>query len=67
MQGLEMKYFVLNPTKDNSFGWASRRAIDTYAMAIRETNEKLSNDLMSWIKNIEADIKNDRLDARDGE
>jgi hypothetical protein len=67
LTGLEMKYFVLNPTKDNPFGNASRRALSTFALVIREENPKLAADLEVWIGNIEADIKNERLDARDGE
>jgi hypothetical protein len=64
--GLTMKYFTLNPTKDNPYGNASRRALSTYAFVIREENPKLSADLEVWIGNIKADIKNGRLDARDG-
>ena len=65
--GLTMKYFTLNPTKDNPYGNASRRALSTYALVIREENPKLSADLEVWIRNIEAEQRMEHLDAREGE
>ena len=49
MSGLEMKYFVLNPNKDDEFGAASRIAILAYATQIRDTNKRLADDLEEWI------------------
>ncbi len=51
--GLKMKYFVLNPTKDDAYGKASRDALKTYAKAIREENLGLSHDLELWLIIIE--------------
>ena len=61
--GLTMKYFVLSPTKNDDYGYASREALRTYAYRIRAYNGKLSLDLEEWIQNIEdrlVGIKNDR-------
>ncbi len=53
MNGLQMKYFVLNPTKDDDYGQASRIALRAYARAIKEENPELSNGLKSWVDTIE--------------
>ena len=51
--GLVIKYFVLNPTKRGEYGKASRYAIREYAQIIRTVNQKLSEDLLKWITDIE--------------
>jgi len=48
-EGLNMKYFVLNPTKNTAYGLASRMAIREYAKEIQKTNKKLANDLCNWM------------------
>ncbi len=53
MAGLQLKYFVLTPTKDNEYGEASRQAIKTYAKEILNTNLELSEDLYNWIDEIQ--------------
>ena len=53
MEGLKMKYFVLNPNKKGWYGKASRMAIKTYAEEIRPENYILAHDLEEWIKQIE--------------
>ena len=50
-RGLEMKYFVLKPRSkeyDDVYARASREALRTYAIIIREENELLSDDLLRW-------------------
>ena len=54
--GLQMKYFVLNPTKQDSYGEASREALLAYANAIKDTNPALSLDLDLWLYNIKNDL-----------
>lgn len=54
--GLEMKYFVLSPTKKNEFGAASRAALLAYADRIQETNWQLANDLRDWVKKVRQEI-----------
>jgi len=49
MIGLIMKYFVLNPSKNDAYGYASRQAMRTYANIIRAENQELSDDLIKWI------------------
>ena len=48
MNGLKLKYFVLNPTKDDEFGRASREAILAYAKSIENINRDLAEDLRHW-------------------
>ena len=50
--GLEMKYFVLNPTKENAYGHASQIAILSYAEAIESSNPLLAKELRTWIKRL---------------
>lgn len=57
MEGLKMKYFVLNPNKQDEYGKASREAIKTYASFIAETNVKLSAELFLWIEDLENQLK----------
>ena len=52
MTGLEMKYFVLNPTKDGPYGVASRAAIATYADSIKPHNRQLGDDLWAWLEKL---------------
>jgi len=59
-QGLVLKYFVLNPTKDDPYGEASRQAMRTYARIIREHNAGLAFDLRAWLDDIEAGIKREK-------
>lgn len=59
MKGLEMKYFVLNPNKNNAYGKASRRAIEAYSLEISEVNLKLSRDLNDWMCKINHKIMED--------
>ena len=53
MAGLEMKYFVLNPNKNDRYGRASRNAIRTYAIDIETEDPQLANDLVNWLALIE--------------
>jgi len=51
--GLTMKYFVLNPNKDDVYGYASRAAIRAYADIVRGGNEPMASELLCWIRDIE--------------
>lgn len=55
MDGLKMKYFVLNPTKDDAYGHASRQAMRAYAKCIMPENEKLAEDLFQWASDAETE------------
>jgi hypothetical protein len=49
MDGLKLKYFVLNPSSsDKAYAKASRVAIKAFARAIRPGNPALADDLESW-------------------
>lgn len=48
MNGLQMKYFVLNPTKRDTYGKASRHAMMRYAEVIERENPQLAADLRAW-------------------
>jgi len=50
--GLQMKYFVLNPTKRGEFGKASRYAVLEYARIIEKTDANLAADLRAWVDQI---------------
>ncbi len=52
MTGLQMKYFVLSPLKDNLYGGASRSALLLYATIIEPENPKLARDLQRWVEKI---------------
>ncbi len=52
-EGLVMKYFVLNPNKDDEYGEASRWAIRAYMRSIAPTNPLLAEDLRQWLEGIE--------------
>jgi len=60
MEGLFMKYFVLNPCKPNPYGKASRKALVAYAKSINKTNSLLSADILGWLEDIEEDLKNEK-------
>ncbi len=47
--GLLMKYFVLNPSKKDKYGEASRKAMMAYARAIKAENPELAKDLQLWV------------------
>ena len=53
--GLYLKYFVLNPTKADAYGVASRAAIRAYAESISQENAVLCFELNNWVKKIEAE------------
>jgi hypothetical protein len=56
MNGLQMKYFVLNPTSSNKeFAEASRIAIYKFADEIVESNLTLAMNLRMWIDEIRID------------
>lgn len=46
--GLQLKYFVLTPHKDNAYGEASRQAMVAYACAIEAENDQLAWELRGW-------------------
>jgi hypothetical protein len=52
MTGLHLKYFVLNPTKHDAYGEASRIALAAYSGAITNTNPELAGDLAAWLSDI---------------
>lgn len=51
-QGLQMKYFVLTPTKANEYGAASRAALKHYADIIEPENPQLADELRRWVYEI---------------
>lgn len=51
--GLQMKYFVLNPVKDNAYGEASRAAMLAYSAAITAENPTLAKDLFDWVARVQ--------------
>lgn len=57
MNGLQMKYFVLNPTKNDAYGLASRMAILAYATQIYSTNQQLATELRKWVTDIDLSIQ----------
>ena len=53
MEGLLMKYFVLNPGskfKGDPYAFASREAMKTYASAVSIIDPLLSTELTEWVK-----------------
>lgn len=46
--GLMLKYFVLNPTKNDVYGEASRKALLTYADHIQQENIEFAYELRNW-------------------
>lgn len=61
MTGLKMKYFVLNPHKNNAYGEASRDALRAYAKTILHKNHKLAKDLLAWLVDIEEVIQRKKI------
>lgn len=53
MNGLEMKYFVLNPNKRDTYGLASRKAIMAYAEVVEKKNKQLAEGLRNWVLKIQ--------------
>ena len=49
MDGLMMKYFVLKPGGNDAYAYASRSAMERYALIIRKENPQLSDDLIAWV------------------
>ena len=54
MSGLTMKYFVLNPTKQDAYGMVSREALEAYANSIRSINSELAEDIRLWLARLRA-------------
>ena len=52
MNGLFMKYFVLEPNKNDAYGEASRNAMTEYATSIAKENPGLSDDILKWVHEI---------------
>jgi len=48
-KGLIIKYFVLNPTKKDIYGKASRQAMWQYANIIYPENKELAIDIKNWV------------------
>lgn len=57
LEGLQMKYFILHPTKDSPYGSAPRAAMRAYAAAIDREDPRLSQDLIAWVERIGRDLK----------
>jgi len=53
---LQLKYFVLNPNKDNPYGEASRKALDQYARAINHHDPELAQDIEEWVRRIRREL-----------
>lgn len=51
-----MKYFVLNPNKNDKYGKASRAALRAYAEEMDNINPELATDLYNWLDEICCDI-----------
>jgi len=45
---LEMKYFVLKPGGSNLYAHASRLAMETYALAIKDEAPDFAKELADW-------------------
>lgn len=51
MDGLQLKYFVLNPTSsDVYYAEASRQAMLAFANQITWSNKKLADDIRTWVE-----------------
>lgn len=56
--GLYMRYFVLNPHKNDWHGRASRAAIQAYALVVEgHGQDQFSRELREWVAQIEAVIE----------
>ena len=60
-KGLQLKYFVLEPEKDNDYGVASRQAMSVFASVIHMENPELADDLEKWIKRINKKIESPKF------
>lgn len=49
MSKLKTKYFVLKPEGDDIYAKASRKAMETYAKAIKEGDPEFSEEILEWI------------------
>lgn len=53
MSGLQLKYFTLNPAKQDDYGRAARAAMLAYASEIEPENKDLAIDLRAWVRRTE--------------
>lgn len=53
-RGLKMKHFVLEPTRTDGYGKASRYAMLTYADLIAPKNPEMAADLREWVLEVES-------------
>jgi hypothetical protein len=51
--GLMMKYFVLNPNKQDIYGEASRKAMMKYAAVIADKNKEFAEEIRNWVIKIQ--------------
>jgi len=59
MEGLLMKYFVLNPTSgDEAYAAASRAAMMTFATYMDKHNRTLADDIRLWVINLNRETDN---------
>ena len=58
MDGVLMKYFVLKPSGNDVYAYASRSAMERYALIIRKENPQLADDLIAWVCTEEEKAKN---------
>jgi hypothetical protein len=49
MPGLQMKYFVLRPAKNDWHGRASRAALSAYASAVESEHPELCAEIRAWV------------------
>lgn len=59
-QALFMKYFVLNPHKDDKYGEASRKAMMAYARVIGDENPEMAHQMIEWVRRCSEQIAIDR-------
>lgn len=57
MEGLMMKYFVLKPRGNDAYAYASRSAMERYALIIRKENPQLADALIAWVCTAEEEAK----------
>jgi len=50
MDGLRAKYLVLKPSGTDAYAVASRKAMQTYALALAGENDQFAKDLLDWVK-----------------
>lgn len=56
-KGLQIKYFVLNPTSsDSEFAYASIEGMRAFAERIAASNPELCRDLLSWSDEAELEM-----------